>query len=258
MSVSGDSAEQVVRLTLEGFEVIAKLSGSGAKNLAAMLYTIFKDNSQKNTKGKTRLMNLLKSGKPLKIFTIQEDDLRTFSEQAKNYGIAFHALRNKNETKKDGLVDIIVMDDAAPRVNRIVERFKLTAVDTAKIQTEVIKSIEERKEQKSKEPKDKGIQEKTKEEMLEDVLSQKPIQKENNQLENFNSAMTAKNPQSELSSNKTEGVSKPLNKKKSVRKELAEIKEEVRKEADKKALAKDTKEVVTSKAKMPKVNEKGR
>ena len=85
MSVSGDSAEQVVRLTLEGFEVIAKLSGSGAKNLAAMLYTIFKDNSQKNTKGKTRLMNLLKSGKPLKIFTIQEDDLRTFSEQAKNY-----------------------------------------------------------------------------------------------------------------------------------------------------------------------------
>ena len=143
------------------------------------------------------------------------------------------ALRNKNETKKDGLVDIIVMDDAAPRVNRIVERFKLTAVDTAKIQTEVIKSIEERKEQKSKEPKDKGVQEKTKEEMLEDVLSQKPIQKENNQLENFNSAMTAKNPQSELSSNKTEGVSKPLNKKKSVRKELAEIKEEVRKEADK-------------------------
>ena len=94
MSVSGDSAEQVVRLTLEGFEVIAKLSGSGAKNLAAMLYTIFKDNSQKNTKGKTRLMNLLKSGKPLKIFTIQEDDLRTFSEQAKNLNIQFCFKKN--------------------------------------------------------------------------------------------------------------------------------------------------------------------
>ena len=255
MSVSGDSAEQVVRLTLEGFEVIAKLSGSGAKNLAAMLYTIFKDNSQKNTKGKTRLMNLLKSGKPLKIFTIQEDDLRTFSEQAKNYGIAFHALRNKNETKKDGLVDIIVMDDAAPRVNRIVERFKLITIDTAQVQTIVQKSIDDRKEQRSHE---KGVQTKTKEEMLEDVLSQKPIQKENNQVENFNSAMTVKNPQSELSSNKAEGVAKPLNRKKSVRKELKEIKEEVRKEADKKALAKDTKEVVTPKTKMPKVNEKGR
>ena len=40
MSVSGDSAEQVVRLSLEGFEVIAKLTGSGAKNIAALLYTI--------------------------------------------------------------------------------------------------------------------------------------------------------------------------------------------------------------------------
>ena len=47
MSVNGDASEQVVRLSLEGFEVIAKLTGSGAKNIAAMLYTIMKD---KNTK----------------------------------------------------------------------------------------------------------------------------------------------------------------------------------------------------------------
>ena len=42
MSVNGDASEQVVRLSLEGFEVIAKLTGSGAKNLAAMLYTMMK------------------------------------------------------------------------------------------------------------------------------------------------------------------------------------------------------------------------
>lgn len=65
MSVSGDASEQVVRLSLEGFEVLAKLTGSGAKNIAAMLYTIMKDNKQ--TKGKTRLNNMLKAGKPLKI-----------------------------------------------------------------------------------------------------------------------------------------------------------------------------------------------
>ena len=67
--------------------------------------------------------------------------------------------------------------------------------------------------------------------------------------------MTVKNPQSELSSNKAEGVAKPLNKKKSVRKELAEIKDEVRKEADKKKLTKDIKEVAPVKAKAPKVKE---
>lgn len=242
MSVSGDSAEQVVRLSLEGFEVIAKLTGSGAKNIAALLYTIMKDNKQ--TKGKTRINNMLKSGKSLKIFSIKTEDLKLFTQEAKRYGILYTALVDRKNKNFDGMVDIMVRDEDAPRINRIVERFKLITIDTAKVETVVQKSIEDRKEQKSKEPKDKGVQEKTKEEMLEDVLSRKPILQENNQVENFNLAMTAKNPQSELSSNKAEGVAKPLNKKKSVRKELAEIKEEVRKETEKKSLAKDIKEVV--------------
>ena len=256
MSVSGDSAEQVVRLTLEGFEVIAKLTGTGAKNIAALLYTIMKD--QKQTKGKTRINNMLKSGKSLKIFSVKQEDLKIFSQEAKRYGILYTALVDRKHKNIDGMVDIMVRDEDAPRINRIVERFKLITIDTAQVQTIVEKSIEDRKEQKSKNPKEIGVQPKTKEQMLEDVLSQKPIQKENTQAENFNSAMTVKNPQSELSSKKTEGVAKPLNKKKSVRKELAEIKEEVRKEADKKAMAKDVKQVATPKAKVPKVNEKGR
>ena len=250
MSVSGDSAEQVVRLSLEGFEVIAKLTGSGAKNIAALLYTIMKD--QKQTKGKTRINNMIKSGKALKIFSISKEDLKKFSQEAKRYGILYTALIDRNNKDLDGMVDIMVRDEDAPRINRIVERFKLTTIDTAKVETIVQKSMDDRNEQRKH---DKGVQTKTKEEMLEDVLSQKPIQKENNQVENFNSAMTVKNPQSELSSNKAEGVAKPLNKKKSVRKELAEIKDEVRKEADKKKLTKDIKEVAPVKAKAPKVKE---
>ena len=245
MSVSGDSAEQVVRLSLEGFEVIAKLTGSGAKNIAALLYTIMKD--QKQTKGKTRINNMLKSGKSLKIFSVKQEDLKTFTQEAKRYGILYTALVDRKHKNIDGMVDIMVRDEDAPRINRIVERFKLITIDTAQVQTIVQKSIDDRKEQRSHE---KGVQTKTK----EDVLSQKPIQKENNQVENFNSAMTVKNPQSELSSNKAEGVAKPLNRKKSVRKELKEIKEEVRKEAEKKSLVKDVKEVAP-KVKAPKVKE---
>ena len=36
MSVNGDVSEQVVRLSLEGFEVLPRLTGSGAKNVAAI------------------------------------------------------------------------------------------------------------------------------------------------------------------------------------------------------------------------------
>ena len=69
MSVNGDVSEQVVRLSLEGFEILARLTGSGAKNVAAMIYTIMKDKRQ--TKGKIRLNNMLKTGKPLNIYSKQ-------------------------------------------------------------------------------------------------------------------------------------------------------------------------------------------
>ena len=79
MSVNGDASEQVVRLSLEGFEVLVKLTGTGAKNVAAMLYTIMKDKQQ--TRGKTKLNNMLKTNKPLKIFTIKKEDLKVFSKE---------------------------------------------------------------------------------------------------------------------------------------------------------------------------------
>lgn len=233
MSVNGDASEQVVRLSLEGFEVLAKLTGSGAKNVVALLYAIMKE--QKQTKGKTRLNNMLKSGKALKVFSIKNEDLKIFSQEAKRYGILYTALVDKNNKNLDGMVDILVRDEDASRINRIVERFKLTTIDTAKIQTDVQKSIKERKE-----TMDKGVQKKSKEEQLEDVLAQKPIQKEQSQMENFNSAMTVKSPQSKHSSSKTEGVAKPLNAKKSVRKELSELKEKVRNETEMKEKAKQT------------------
>ena len=38
MSYSGDAAEQVVRMSLETGEVAVRLAGSGAKQLAILLY----------------------------------------------------------------------------------------------------------------------------------------------------------------------------------------------------------------------------
>ena len=225
MSVNGDVSEQVVRLSLEGFEVLARLTGSGAKNVAAMIYTIMKD--KKQTKGKTKLNNMLRAGKPLKIFTIKQKDLKTFSKESKNYGISYCALVDRSHHDLDGMVDIMVKEEDAARINRIVERFKLTTIDTAKVETVVTKSIEDRETQR----KEKGVQEKSKEEQLQDILAQKPMQKEKQTPENFNVAKTEKSPLSEpssMTSKMQEGVSKGV-KKPSVKKELAELKVEAKK-----------------------------
>ena len=141
----------------------------------------------------------------------------------------------------------MVKDEDASRINRIVERFKLTTIDTAKIDTEVTKAIENREAQR----KELGVQKKSKEELLEEVLQEKPIQKEETRSENFNLAKTEKNPQSEpssITSKMQEGVSKG-EKRPSVRKELAKLKNEVDKREEVRAKEKTNVKNITPKAK---------
>lgn len=144
MNQSSDAAEQIVRMSLEGFEVAAKVTGSGAKNIAVLLYTIMKNKEQ--TSGKSKLSSMLKSGKPLTIFTIKKDDLVKFQQEAKRYGILYCALVDKKDKSKDGIVDIVVRKEDSSRINRIVERFKFAEFNKA----EIISSIEKNRESVNK------------------------------------------------------------------------------------------------------------
>lgn len=100
---SSDAAEQVVRISLEGTEVALKLTGSAAKNIAAMLYAVWKNRNKNKTKGHQRLSAMLKSGKELKVFTVSEEHLKQFALEAKRYGVVYCALRGK-ERSTDGMV----------------------------------------------------------------------------------------------------------------------------------------------------------
>lgn len=170
MTNGGDAAEQVVRLSLEGFEVAAKLSGAAAKNIAVLLVSVLKQ--EQKTKGKARLTNMIKSGKELKVFSIPNKDLKKFTEQAKRYGVLYCVLRDKNTKGDNAPVDIIARAEDASKIQRIVERFELGKVDKAAIVTEAQKSVEKREALE----KDKPV--KSKNEIITEEAVRKPIQKE--------------------------------------------------------------------------------
>ena len=221
MNTSGDAAESIVRMSLQGLDVAVRLTGRGAKNIAALLVAILKNKQQ--TKGKTRLTNMLKSGKELKVFTVKEDDLKKFTEEAKRYGVLFCALKGKGKSK-DGMVDIMVRAEDASKINRIVDRFNLATVDTASIKSEI---------QKSKDSKDKGVVIKSVEERLVDDILSKPISKEENEVSNPQQAKMEKSPLSEpTSNNKSKSDKGTKSEKPSVREEIKSIKEEQKKEKD--------------------------
>ncbi len=156
----------------------ARITGSGAKDIAALLYAIMKDKTK--TSGKTNLTNMLKSGKELKVFSVKQDELKKFTEEAKRYGVLYSALINKKNKSNDGIVDIMVRAEDAAKINRIVDRFKLSSYDEVSIRSEI---------EKTRESKNIGV------EKEEKVIENTPIKREG-EITNPHLAKTVKDPQS--------------------------------------------------------------
>ncbi|WP_368293747.1 PcfB family protein [Dehalobacter sp. TBBPA1] len=201
MNSGAEAADQMVNMSLKGIEVVAKISGAGAKNLATYLYAVLRD--QKKTKGKTRLEGLLRSGKELKVFAVKNEDLQKFSQEAKRYGVLYCVLWDKKNL--DGMCDLMVRVEDAAKINRIVERLKLATVDTASIKSEI-----------------------------EKTRAARDLQKEPVDNTNPTTATTEKSRPSEPISGRSvkaaEGAERP---KKSVREELREIKNAQKEQAEK-------------------------
>ena len=264
MSYSGDAAEQVVRLSLETGEVAVKLAGEGAKQLAILLYAILRE--QKKTKGKTRLTNMLRSGKELKVFAVKDSDLQLFCREAKKYGVLYCVLKDRDAT--DGLTDIMVRAEDASKINRIFERFNLATVDMAEVRREIEQSRQEQQNDAPEAPAaaepmteqevdelldamfspapepgeelpapERTAPEQDKDEFLEAVLGASPTREEG-QTENPTEGRIEKSRQSEPTSKPKEptapGTSDPQERSRpSVRQELKEITAEQREKAAK-------------------------
>ena len=216
MNNGGDAAEQIVRLSLEGFEVAVRLTGSAAKNIAILLASVLKQEiSQSNkTRGKARLTNMIKSGKELKVFSFQQKDLPKFTEQAKRYGVLYCVLRDKNTKSDTAMVDIIARAEDAAKIQRISDRFELGKVDKASIVSEAEKDVAANE-----------VPTKSRGEIIVEEAMGKPMQKEGNSHQNPSVAKTDKSPLSERDLETTgthtdKGVAKAADKKPSVKEKL--------------------------------------
>ena len=125
MMQGADSAEQMVRLSLEGMEVVLRVSGTGAKNLAVLMAAAIREERQ--TLGRTSLTSLIKSGRELTVFSIPEADLEVFKREARRYGVLYSDIKDRSSSDEP-VIDIITRAEDAPKINRIIERFQLATV----------------------------------------------------------------------------------------------------------------------------------
>ena len=235
MNTSGDAAEQVVRLSLEGMEVAAKITGSAAKEVAALLYAALKNRDKNKIKGRQRLTSMLRSGKELTIFTVKNKDMARFVADAKRYGVVYCVLREAKDNPH-GVSEIMVRAEDAAKINRIVENIKIATVSDP----EVIRENAETGRDKNKDaagqtaPEQERPQTSDDDRLLDEMMAA-PAQKQEAAQENPMAARTEKSrpsaPTSEKQNRTAEGTAKSPEERPSVREELREIRESRQKEA---------------------------
>lgn len=281
MSTSSDSADEFVKMMLDGTEVVARLTGNMTKEIAVMLYAISKERN-KHKAGKVKIDKMLKSKSNLKVFSIKKENLEDFKKGAKKYKIPYSAIyikskKNKeevdtsmkdvenkekvntsekgtkdnvNNSEKDKvnqgeIIDIIVREEDAVLINRIVEKYKLTTVKQSELDEILEKAEKEISTQTPKEKTEiqKEIQEKNTSQDLLNMLMKKENNKEKNENNNpSNIPVTEKKTPSEnlLKANeKTDGSRRE--EKPSIRETLDTIKKQ--NEEKEKQKAEETKEV---------------
>lgn len=131
MNLGSDPADQVVRYTLEGTEYALRLSGVAAKNFIVFVTAVLRD--QKKTHGKTRLIRLLREGKPLKFFAVSSERMREFTREANRHGLLFVPMRDRRDPDT---VEIAIWAEDAAKVERIIERMQMDVVQTGEAEME--------------------------------------------------------------------------------------------------------------------------
>jgi len=98
---------------------VIRLSGDGAKGLVKLIADILADRkSDKLTSGKQRLKDLLRSGKKLEVYTVDDENLKRFCQEAKTYGISYTLVKRENNT---GITEILAKAEDKRRINHIFE-----------------------------------------------------------------------------------------------------------------------------------------
>ena len=100
-----------------------KLSGLAAKNFAMFVYAVLSD--QKKTRGKTRMVRMLKEQRPFKFFRLPAEFMKEFAKEAKGYGLLYVPIRNK---KKPESIEVVVFADDAAKIQRIYDNLGLDYV----------------------------------------------------------------------------------------------------------------------------------
>ena len=143
-------ASEVIRLTMDGIQLMLKVSGKVTNELLEFFAALQKSEAAKSS-GRQRLKKMLTSGSELKVFTLKgQDKFKVFANEAKKWGVVYSVIRRTDADKKGEIYEVLIKAEDASKLNRMIEKFGLMA----SVAVETIAEKNSQKEGREKEISD--------------------------------------------------------------------------------------------------------
>lgn len=121
-------AAQIIRVTLEGTEILMKLGKANIDFVKGVCAVFMNMLNKEKLSGKTSVKQLLKSGGDLQVYKFETKDLSLVKKLADQYGILYSILPDLN--KSDGMSEILFHSQAAPRIKSIMEQVQNSRIES--------------------------------------------------------------------------------------------------------------------------------
>ncbi len=117
MDVSGEVADLVVKESIEATAELAKLAGSGAKNVTALLLALAREDYK--VSGRTTAKRLAKDPAPPTVTPLKKGDLKRFRSLAKTYGILYVIPKRRGQDSE--ILNVVSTETYAAKLNAIYQ-----------------------------------------------------------------------------------------------------------------------------------------
>ena len=124
----GEASEQAMRLALQGSEIVVRLGGTLAKNIAAMMLALYKNH--KMLYGKKNLGRILRSDlRDVRKFSMSMEQFKEFRKMSKKYKVLYSAVGDRGRAAKrpGAVIDLMLPVEEIARANMAFERIGYTA-----------------------------------------------------------------------------------------------------------------------------------
>ena len=125
MENDSQESSKIARVILDGATRLIKISADIPRYAFEMVH-ILQTVQNGPKEGQVKMRKMMETGSALKVIPLKgKDNHAKFAEGAKQYGVMYSVVE---DTQKD-IFDIVIREEDAPRVNRIIERYEMRPED---------------------------------------------------------------------------------------------------------------------------------